>query len=423
MVLHMMNMIKLWKIPRRFLNLQEYQCNSILRESLLVVQPLQVVTNSDSATKAAKELGISKFVIKAQILAGGRGKGVFSSGFMGGVHITNENEIPQIVSQMIGNRLITKQTSPEGVLVTKVAIGEALAIEKETYVAVFMDPGLGMPVLIGSPCGGIDIEEIAKKYPNKIFKVFEESLIKEAIDIFSGPTSAQCLRMAKNLEFPEKFHDEVADQLKKLYEMAIKIDALQVEINPFILGKNNKSLVVIVCLDAKISIDDNAQFRQKDIFDLEDSSETPEVEYKAIQAGLAYIQMDGDIGCLVNGAGLAMATLDIVELYGGSPSNFLDIGGTADEERVLAALKIFAIDKRVRKIFINVFGGIVDCEIISRGVINAKNCTKNLQPIVMRLQGNNCKIAREAIEVLNDSSIILVEDLDEAAKLVCAVSG
>uniref|UniRef100_A0A6B2FY57 Succinate--CoA ligase [GDP-forming] subunit beta, mitochondrial (Trinotate prediction) n=1 Tax=Myxobolus squamalis TaxID=59785 RepID=A0A6B2FY57_MYXSQ len=336
MVTQITNMIKLWKIPRRFLNLQEYQCNSILRKNLLVVQPLRVVTNSDCAIKAAKELKISNFVIKAQILAGGRGKGVFSTGFKGGVHITNDiNEIPRIVSQMIGNRLITKQTPPEGVLVTKVAIGEALAIEKETYVAVFMDPGLGMPVLIGSPCGGIDIEEIAKKFPDKIFK--------EAIDIFSGPTRAQCLRMARNLEFPETFHDEVADQLKKLYDMAIKIDALQVEINPFILGKNNK----IVCLDAKISLDDNAQFRQKDIFDLEDNTETPEVEYKAIKAGLAYIQMDGDIGCLVNGAGLAMATLDIVKLYGGSPSNFLDIGGTADEERVVAALTIFANDKRV----------------------------------------------------------------------------
>ncbi|KAF1742001.1 hypothetical protein MXB_5330 [Myxobolus squamalis] len=403
-------------MSRRFLNLQEYQCKNILSENSLVVQKFRVVTDSESAIKAAREIGKENFVIqdakeyviKAQILAGGRGKGVFSSGFKGGVHLTKDiNEVPKIVSQMIGHQLITKQTPPEGVLVSKVTVCEALDIENETYVAVILDPGLGMPALIGSPCGGMDIEEV----------IYVKG-VKEPIDIFTGPTKAQCLKMAKNLEFSTKYHNEVADQLQKLFGLAMKVDAVQVEINPFGVGSNNK----VVCFDAKITFDDNAQYRQKAIFDLEDHSETPEIEMRAIKAGLTYIQMDGDIGCLVNGAGLAMATLDIVKLYGGSPSNFLDLGGTADEERVFTALNIFANDKRVRKIFINIFGGIVDCRIIADGIVNARNRITNIQPIVMRLQGNNYKLAKDVIEKLAEPSILMIDDFDDAARSVCATS-
>ncbi|KII64271.1 Succinyl-CoA ligase [GDP-forming] subunit beta, mitochondrial [Thelohanellus kitauei] len=398
-------------VQRRFLNLQEYQCKNILAENSLTIQRFGVATDPESALRIAKDLSAVEYVIKAQILAGGRGKGVFTTGFKGGVHLTkNINEIPKIVSSMLGNRLITKQTSSEGVLVNKVTVCEALDIVNETYIAVLLDPGCGLPVLVGSPCGGMDIEEVARKSPEKIYKM--------PIDIETGLRRDQCVDMARKLEFPPKDVEEAGDQIMKLYNLLLKLDATQIEINPFGVASNSK----VVCFDSKINFDDNAQFRQQKVFNMEDFSETPILEYEALKAGLTYIELDGDIGCLVNGAGLAMATLDIVKLYGGEPSNFLDLGGTADENRVLTALNIFSKDTRVKNIFINIFGGIVDCRIIARGIADARKRIKQIQPIVMRLQGNNNEAAKKLIEELNDPCIIMIDDFDKAAKKACQIN-
>ncbi|XP_077626726.1 succinate--CoA ligase [GDP-forming] subunit beta, mitochondrial isoform X1 [Crocuta crocuta] len=323
--------------PRRWLNLQEYQSKKLMSENGVKVQRFFVADSAKEALEAAKKLNAKEIVLKAQILAGGRGKGVFSSGLKGGVHLTKDPQVVgQLAKQMIGYNLATKQTPKEGVKVNKVMVAEALDISRETYLAILMDRSCNGPVLVGSPQGGVDIEEVAASNPELIFK--------EQIDIIEGIKDSQAQRMAENLGFLGPLKNQAADQIKKLYNLFLKIDATQVEVNPF--GETPEGQVV--CFDAKINFDDNAEFRQKDIFAMDDKSENEPIENEAAKYDLKYIGLDGNIACFVNGAGLAMATCDIIFLNGGKPANFLDLGGGVKEAQVYQAFKLLTADPKTR---------------------------------------------------------------------------
>uniref|UniRef100_A0A4W2IM95 Succinate--CoA ligase [GDP-forming] subunit beta, mitochondrial n=1 Tax=Bos indicus x Bos taurus TaxID=30522 RepID=A0A4W2IM95_BOBOX len=362
---------------RRWLNLQEYQSKKLMSDNGVKVQRFFVADTANEALEAAKRLNAKEIVLKAQILAGGRGKGVFSSGLKGGVHLTKDPKVVgQLAKQMIGYNLATKQTPKEGVKVKKVMVAEALDISRETYLAILMDRSCNGPVLVGSPQGGVDIEEVAASNPELIFK--------EQIDIIEGIKDSQAQRMAENLGFLGPLKNQAADQIKKLYNLFLKIDATQVEVNPF--GETPEGQVV--CFDAKINFDDNAEFRQKDIFAMDDKSENEPIENEAARYDLKYIGLDGNIACFVNGAGLAMATCDIIFLNGGKPANFLDLGGGVKESQVYQAFKLLTADPKVEAILVNIFGGIVNCAIIANGITKACRELELKVPLVVRLEGN-----------------------------------
>ncbi|XP_009976246.1 PREDICTED: succinyl-CoA ligase [GDP-forming] subunit beta, mitochondrial, partial [Tauraco erythrolophus] len=349
-----------------------------------------------------------EIVLKAQILAGGRGKGIFNSGLKGGVHLTKDPKIvEQLAKQMIGYNLSTKQTPKDGVTVRKVMVAEALNISRETYFAILMDRACNGPVMVGSPQGGVDIEEVAVTSPELIFK--------EEIDIFEGIKDHQALQMAKNLGFEGPLQQQAADQIKKLYNLFLKIDATQVEVNPF--GETPEGQVV--CFDAKINFDDNAEFRQKEIFAMDDKSENEPIENEAAKYDLKYIGLDGNIACFVNGAGLAMATCDIISLNGGKPANFLDLGGGVKEAQVYQAFKLLTADPKVEAILVNIFGGIVNCAIIANGITKACRELGLKVPLVVRLEGTN---VHEAQRILNESGLPITSanDLEDAAKKAVA---
>uniref|UniRef100_A0A2R9B922 Succinate--CoA ligase [GDP-forming] subunit beta, mitochondrial n=1 Tax=Pan paniscus TaxID=9597 RepID=A0A2R9B922_PANPA len=394
---------------RRWLNLQEYQSKKLMSDNGVRVQRFFVADTANEALEAAKRLNAKEIVLKAQILAGGRGKGVFNSGLKGGVHLTKDpNVVGQLAKQMIGYNLATKQTPKEGVKVNKVMVAEALDISRETYLAILMDRSCNGPVLVGSPQGGVDIEEVAASNPELIFK--------EQIDIFEGIKDSQAQRMAENLGFVGPLKSQAADQITKLYNLFLKIDATQVEVNPF-----------VVCFDAKINFDDNAEFRQKDIFAMDDKSENEPIENEAAKYDLKYIGLDGNIAsCLVshlhftvNGAGLAMATCDIIFLNGGKPANFLDLGGGVKEAQVYQAFKLLTADPKVEAILVNIFGGIVNCAIIANGITKACRELELKVPLVVRLEGTN---VQEAQKILNNSRLPITSaiDLEDAAKKAVA---
>uniref|UniRef100_A0A2K5HWE7 Succinate--CoA ligase [GDP-forming] subunit beta, mitochondrial n=1 Tax=Colobus angolensis palliatus TaxID=336983 RepID=A0A2K5HWE7_COLAP len=401
---------------RRWLNLQEYQSKKLMSDNGVRVQRFFVADTANEALEAAKRLNAKEIVLKAQILAGGRGKGVFNSGLKGGVHLTKDpNVVGQLAKQMIGYNLATKQTPKEGVKVNKVMVAEALDISRETYLAILMDRSCNGPVLVGSPQGGVDIEEVAASNPELIFK--------EQIDIFEGIKDSQAQRMAENLGFVGPLKSQAADQITKLYNLFLKIDATQVEVNPF--GETPEGQVV--CFDAKINFDDNAEFRQKDIFAMDDKSENEPIENEAAKYDLKYIGLDGNIAsCLVshlhftvNGAGLAMATCDIIFLNGGKPANFLDLGGGVKEAQVYQAFKLLTADPKVEAILVNIFGGIVNCAIIANGITKACRELELKVPLVVRLEGTN---VQEAQKILNNSGLPITSavDLEDAAKKAVA---
>uniref|UniRef100_UPI001EAF3EFA succinate--CoA ligase [GDP-forming] subunit beta, mitochondrial-like isoform X2 n=1 Tax=Oncorhynchus gorbuscha TaxID=8017 RepID=UPI001EAF3EFA len=393
---------------RRWLNLQEYQSKKLMQESGVTVQRFYVADNPPDALQAAKRLNAKEIVLKAQILAGGRGKGVFNSGLKGGVHLTKDpSVVGELASKMLGYSLTTKQTPKEGVEVKTVMVAEALDITRETYFAILMDRACNGPVMVGSPQGGMDIEEVADKSPELIFK--------EVIDIFEGVRDDQALRMAANLGFKGPLERQAADQIMRLYDLFLKVDATQVEVNP--LGETPEGQVV--CFDAKISFDDNAEFRQKAIFALGDMSESDPTETEAAKWDLKYIGLDGNIACFVNGAGLAMATCDIIDLHGGKPANFLDLGGGVKEKQVYEAFKLLTADPKVEAILVNIFGGIVNCAIIANGITKACRELELKVPLVVRLEGTN---VQEAKRILSESGlpIVAANDLDDAAKKAVA---
>merc|ERR1712156_990953 len=394
--------------PKRDLNLLEYQAKGLLQKYNVTVQDFRVAETEAEAKKIPEEFPCKEYVIKAQVLAGGRGKGHFDNGFKGGVHLTKDpNEVPQLVNSMVGHRLITKQTPKEGIPVSKVMVAEAIDITRETYFCILMDRESNGPVIVASPDGGVDIEEVAEKTPDRIKKV--------PVDIHAGVTDDIANDVAAFLGFSGEMQAQCAEQVKRLYEMFINVDCLQLEVNPLAETPQGK----IYTADAKLGFDDNASFRQKDIFDMEDTTESDPREVEAASFNLNYVQMDGNIGCLVNGAGLAMATMDIIKYYGGDPANFLDVGGNVQEGQVREAFRIISEDKQVKAILVNVFGGIVNCATIANGIVNACRSINLELPLVVRLEGTNVDNAKQ---ILKDSGLPIQSavDLDDAAKKATA---
>merc|ERR1711981_1072907 len=390
--------------PKRDLNLLEYQSKGLLQKYNVTVQDFRVASTEDEAKQICGAFPCAEYVIKAQVLAGGRGKGHFDNGFKGGVHLTKEPEkVPNLVTSMLGNRLITKQTPPDGIPVSKVMVAEAIDITRETYFCILMDRESNGPVIVASPDGGVDIEEVAEKTPERIKKV--------PVDIFTGVTDDIANDVSQFLGFEGELQTQCAEQVTRLYNMFINVDCLQLEVNPLAETPEGK----IYTADAKLGFDDNAQFRQKQIFDMEDTTESDPREVEAASFNLNYVQMDGNIGCLVNGAGLAVATMDIIKYYGGEPANFLDVGGSVQEHQVREAFRIISEDDKVKAILVNVFGGIVDCATIANGVVNACRSIDLKLPLVVRLEGTNVDNAKK---ILAESGlpILSATDLDDAAQ-------
>ncbi|XP_060578648.1 succinate--CoA ligase [GDP-forming] subunit beta, mitochondrial-like [Ruditapes philippinarum] len=396
-------------LQKRWLHLQEYQSKTLMKDHDIEVQHFEVVDNADAAKSVPSRLNASEYVIKAQILAGGRGKGTFSNGFKGGVQLTKDpSKVSELVSNMVGHKLVTKQTHGDGVLVQKVMVAEALDIARETYFAILLDRQYNGPVIVGSSQGGVDIEEVAVKTPEAIFH--------EPVDIMEGLSKETADKIAEKLGFKGKQHALASDQVLKLYKMFIDVDATQIEINPFVETPDGR----VVCFDAKMNFDDNAEYRQKEIFDMDDLSEMDPREVEATEHHLNYIGLEGNIGCLVNGAGLAMATMDIIKLFGGEPANFLDVGGGVTEQQVYNAFHILTADAHVKAILINVFGGIVNCETMANGIIKAYTEAHMTVPMVVRLEGQN---AASALQILKDSGldITTASDMADAAQKVVSL--
>ncbi|XP_076762482.1 succinate--CoA ligase [GDP-forming] subunit beta, mitochondrial [Xylocopa sonorina] len=389
----------------RCLNLLEYQSKELLRDCGVSVQNFAIVDDLSKTNSALEKLHAAEYVIKAQVLTGGRGKGWFDNGFKGGVHLTKDRKaVVDVVKNMLGHRLITKQTSEDGILVQKIMIAESVNIARETYVCILMDRQYNGPVLIASPAGGVDIETVAEKTPELIKTV--------PLDIYHGIDDEIAKDVSEFLGFVDPtIQQKAIYELKNLWRLFVDIDALQVEINPLVETADKQ----VIAVDAKIAFDDNAQFRQQDLFALEDGETKDPREAEASRFNLNYISMDGNIGCLVNGAGLAMATMDIIKLNGGSPANFLDVGGSVKEDQVYQAFRILSEDPKVKVILVNVFGGIVNCATIAKGIITASRNLKLKIPLVVRLEGTNVAEAKKLLAESN-LSIATANDLDEAAK-------
>ena len=350
-------------------------------------------------------------VIKAQVLSGGRGLGTFKNGFQGGVHmVTKPGQARDYAEKMLGQELVTKQ-APNGIITNKVFLMERMYMRREMYLSILMDRASQGPLMVGSPRGGTSIEDVAATNPEVIFT--------ESIDIIEGITDEQCDRMAQNLglEPGSESHEKAVTLMKNLYAMFIGCDCTQVEVNPLAETPEGD---VVVC-DAKVNFDSNAEYRQKEIFDKRDYTQEDSREVDASKYDLNYIGLDGNIGCMVNGAGLAMSTMDIIQLKGGSPANFLDVGGGASETQVQKAFEILNEDPHVEAILVNIFGGIMRCDVIANGIINAAKEIGIRKPIVIRLQGTNVEQAKTLIEGCG-FKMILAEDLEDAATKAVGVA-
>mmetsp|Transcript_11309 Transcript_11309/g.23843 ORF Transcript_11309/g.23843 Transcript_11309/m.23843 type:complete len:454 (+) Transcript_11309:123-1484(+) len=350
-------------------------------------------------------------VIKAQVLSGGRGLGTFKNGFKGGVHmVTRKGQAAEMASKMLGQELVTKQ-APNGILCQKVFLMERMYMRNEMYLSILMDRASGGPLLVASPRGGTSIEDVAKTNPELIFT--------EPIDINVGLTDEAADRMATNLglESGSEAHSKAKTLINNLYDMFLGCDCTQVEVNPLAETPEGD---VVVC-DAKVNFDDNAEFRQKSIFERRDFSQEDPREVEASKYDLNYIGLDGNIGCMVNGAGLAMSTMDIIQLKGGSPANFLDVGGGANEKQVQKAFELLNSDDKVEAILVNIFGGIMRCDVIANGIINAAQEIGIKKPLVIRLQGTNVEEAKKLIEGCG-FRMILADDLEDAAEKAVGVA-
>jgi succinyl-CoA synthetase beta subunit len=392
------------KVPKRNLNIHEYQSQKLLKQFGVNCPNGSVAETPAEVEKIAEVLKTPDVVIKAQVLAGGRGKGFFDNGFKGGVHVcSSRKELVEYAEKMIGHRLFTKQTGPAGKPVNKVFVCERYYLRREMYFAITMDRKMGGPTMIVSSQGGMDIETVAKERPEAIFV--------QAVDIKTGPTPEQTRKAAEAMGFSSSKIQEAQEQMKKLYDFFIKHDCSLLEINP--IAETSEG--VVMSMDAKLNFDDNASFRQKEIFDLRDKTQEDPREVKAAEYDLNYIGLTGTIGCLVNGAGLAMATLDIITQNGGSPANFLDVGGGATQKQVSEAIKIISSDPAVKAILVNIFGGIMKCDVIALGLIAAIRENNIKIPLIVRLQGTNVEAARKLMDE-SGLRLIAATDLDEAAK-------
>ncbi len=385
------------------MNIHEHQAKQILRKYGAVVPEGIFALSVEELVEKAKLLKTEKYVLKAQIHAGGRGKA-------GGVKILNTiEELNVAARELLGKTLVTHQTGPEGREVKRLYVEESSSIDKEFYLSCLVDRASSMIAFISSDQGGMDIEEVANKKPEKI--------ITTKIEIADEILDKDCEKIVEIFNLSDDVKKQAISLVKSLYKMFISTDSNMIEINPLILTKEKK----IICLDAKVNFDSNALFRHPEILELRDLNEENPAEIEASKNDLAYIKLDGSIGCMVNGAGLAMATMDIIKLYGKEPANFLDVGGGASKEKVTAALKIILSDKNVKGILINIFGGIMRCDVLAQGVVDAAKEININVPLVVRLAGTNF---REGKKILHSSGLKLIpaENLDDAAqKIVKAI--
>jgi succinyl-CoA synthetase beta subunit len=390
---------------KQVMKIHEYQGKELLKNYGVAVPRGIVARTPDEAERAARELGTDVTVVKAQIHAGGRGKG-------GGVKLAKSpEEARAIAEQMLGMMLVTHQTGPEGREVKTLLIEEGLPIDREFYLGITLDRQTGRNVFMASSAGGMDIEKVAEETP--------ELILKETIDPSVGFRPFQARKLAFGLGIPNELINQAAGFMTKLYEAYEKMDASLVEINPFLLTKDNR----LIALDAKVNFDDNALYRHKDYAELRDLNEEEPLEIEASKFDLNYIKLDGNIGCMVNGAGLAMATMDIIKLAGGEPANFLDVGGGASQERVEQAFRILLADENVKAVLVNIFGGIVRTDMVARGVVEAGRNLGVEIPIVVRLEGTNVEEGNRVIAESGMNFIVANGMSDAAEKVVAAAGG
>jgi succinyl-CoA synthetase beta subunit len=385
------------------MKIHEYQGKELLKKFGVPVPRGIVARSPEEAYQAAKELATDIVVVKAQIHAGGRGKG-------GGVKLAKSpDEAREFARQMLGMKLVTHQTGPEGREVRVLLIEEGLPIDKEFYLGIVLDRASGRPVFMASEAGGMDIEEVAAKTPEKI--------LKETVDPAIGFRAFQARKLGFGLGIPSDLVNQSVKFMQSLYNAYEQMDASLMEINPFLLTKDKR----LIALDAKVNFDDNALFRHKEFLDLRDLNEEDPLEIEASKFDLNYIKLDGNIACMVNGAGLAMATMDIIKLAGGEPANFLDVGGGASQERVEAAFRILLADENVNAVLINIFGGIVRCDMVARGVVEAARKLNIQVPVVVRLEGTNVE---EGQRVIRESGLnfTVANGMKDAAEKVVALT-
>ncbi|MEM7698595.1 MAG: ADP-forming succinate--CoA ligase subunit beta [Verrucomicrobiota bacterium] len=389
------------------MNIHEYQAKELFEKFGVPTPQGKVANDAEEARAAANELG-SQIVVKAQVHAGGRGKGTFKNGFKGGVHVVGTaDEAAEVAGKMLGETLVTHQTGEEGKLVSKVMVADAVDIEKEYYLAILMDRESRSPVIVASTEGGVNIEEVAEQTPEKIHR--------EVIHPLLGLQGYEVRKLASQLGLAGDTAKQFAKLLKGVYKLFMSCDCSMVEINPLVTTPDGQ----VLALDAKFDFDDNALFRHPEIEELHDPSEEDPREVEAAKFDLNYIGLDGNIACLVNGAGLAMATMDIIKHSGGEPANFLDVGGGATKEQVTNAFKIILGDPNVKAILVNIFGGIMDCDVIANGIVAACEEVSLGIPLIVRLEGNNVAAGKET---LSNSSVDLIsaDSLAEAAQKAVA---
>ncbi len=400
------------------MNIHEYQAKELLAKHGVAVPSGHACQTVEQAVEVAKGLfdeGHSMIVIKSQIHAGGRGKGIFKSGFQGGVHLSrNLEDASAKIQSMLGEVLVTKQTGPEGRQVKTLLVASAESIVSELYLAVLLDRETSQPLIMASTEGGMDIEEVAEKSPEKIVKL--------QVDPSMGLMAHQARRIAAELQLPSGLIGQAAKCLMGVYQTFWECDASLVEINPFCIVEKADGSQAMAAVDAKISIDDNALYRHAAIQQMRDLGEEAPLEIEASRFDLNYIKLDGNIACLVNGAGLAMATMDIIKHYGGEPANFLDVGGGASTEQVTAAFRIILSDPNVKGILVNIFGGIMQCDVIAAGIVAAAKETNLSLPLVVRLEGNNVAIGKEILEN-SDLSLVSGDSMADAAQKIVAAVG
>lgn len=384
------------------MNIHEYQGKAVLKQYGVVVPEGKVAFSVDEAVEAAKSLGTPVVVVKAQIHAGGRGKA-------GGVKVAkNLDEVRTYANEILGKVLVTHQTGPEGKEVKRLLIEQGCDIKKEYYVGIVVDRGTGRVVMMASEEGGTEIEEVAERTPEKIFK--------EVIDPAIGLQAFQARKLAYAINIPGELVNKAVKFMMGLYNAFVDKDCSIAEINPLVVtGDGN-----VMALDAKLNFDSNALYRHKDILELRDLEEEDEKEIEASKYDLSYIALDGNIGCMVNGAGLAMATMDIIKYYGGEPANFLDVGGGATTEKVTEAFKIILSDPSVKGIFVNIFGGIMKCDVIANGVVEAAKQVSLDKPLVVRLEGTNVDLGKK---ILNESglNIVAADSMADGAQKIVAL--
>jgi succinyl-CoA synthetase beta subunit len=385
------------------MNLHEYQGKELFKKFGLPVSKNKVITSADEAVNACRDIGGNKWVVKAQVHAGGRGKA-------GGVKLVNSaEEALEFANQWLGKRLVTYQTDSNGQLVNSILIEECTDIAKELYLSAVVDRGTQRIVFIGSSEGGVNIEEVAENTPEKI--------IYEPIDPLTGPMGFQARKISRVLDLDAEQAKQFAKMLPQLTDLFITHDLSLLEINPLVITQGGK----LHCLDAKINIDSNAIYRQPEIQAMRDPSQEDPREAEAALDDLSYVSLDGNIGCMVNGAGLAMGTMDTIKYFGGSPANFLDVGGTATQERVSKAFKLILADPEVKVVLVNIFGGIVRCDLIAEGILAAIEEVGVSIPVVVRLEGNNADIGSKILAE-STAKIVGLNNLEDAAKKAVELS-